>query len=507
MKNVIAWIKANPISVASFALMALSVVVIGYFMFVANPPMRAAAAADATKHTRTAQGFMSESIDVPPANADDQPVTVSRVTLNPKTIAVMDTIYGGLNRESEQTFANALAINQRGHAQMIPGLLPDADAGRAFEARTAYLNLIQAMVGGPRRAQEISAATGVELPYLNAGPPLTQQYIQQQLDQQMDAMLKGTAANTTPVEQQQNEQRRELVNELLRHAQTISLYADPVLGNNPQQPNPEFPLQIAALGTTNTAPTPSQLWEGQFEFWILQDIVRAVALANDVADQADHGTNEDGKRIPSSVLNAPVKRLLRAEVLPGYVGLHNTGGVDKVGGGATSRGGTTAAAKAGSGYTPPAGGMTNQAQETPLSDNFAYGPTGRASNQLYDVRHVRLLVHADFKRLPEFFNALSRVNMMTVLNMRINALNEYDLLGQQYMYGEGDVVEAELIVETLWLRDWTAKLMPEDVKVYVGLADPPVDAVPNTGGAYGEYGDYGGYGQEGGGYGGQGYGP
>ena len=496
MKNVIAWIKTNPISVASFALMLLSVVAIAYFMFVANPPMREAAATEAEKHLRQAKQFTSQSIDVPPANADDPPETKSGITLNAPTIQVMQTIYSGLNRESDQTFQNAMDINQAGHEQMIPDLLPDADAGRAFEARTAYLNLLQAMVGGPRRAQEISAATGVEMPYLNAGPPLSQEAVQSHLAQQMDAMLKGTAANTTNPEQQQAEQRRELINELLRHAKTISLYADPELGNNPQQPNPDFPLQVASLGTTSTAPTPSQLWEGQFELWILKDIVRALAITNDVANLRDHGVDEDGNPIPSSVLNAPIKRLLRAEVLPGYVGLHNTGGVDQVG--TATRGGRTGA-RPGGAYAPPVGGMTNQANETPLSDNFAFGPTGRSSNQLYDVRHVRLLMHADFARLPEFFNALGQVNMMTVLNMRMSALDEYELLNQQYMYGKGDVVEVEMIVETLWLRDWTAALMPEDVKVYVGLAEPPEDALPAGG-----FDPYGGYGDPAGGYGGYG---
>lgn len=488
MKNVVAWIKANPISVVSFALMGLSLLVIAYFLVMANPPMREAASKTASQHARKAQQYGSTVIDVPPANADDPPETVTGITLNPDTIEVMSTIYGGLNRESEQTFANALSINQRGHDQMIPDLFPEANPGRAFEARTVYLNLLQALVGPPRRAEAISSATGLELPYLNAGLPIDQEVLTSHLQQQMDAMIKGTATNTTTLEQQQEEQRRELVNELLRHAKTINIYADPEIGQ-PQQPNPDFPLQLSALGTTNTAPTAGQLWEGQLEFWILQDIVRAIALTNDVANQLDHGTDEQGNPIPSSVLNAPIKRLLRAEVLSGYVGLHSTGGVDSLSSTNRSPVRSNRNATTGAVYPPPAAGMTNQPKESPLSENFGYGPTGRSSNQLYDVRHVRLLMHVDFQRLPEFFNILGQINQMTVLNTRVEAIDEYELLGQQYMYGQGDVVEVEMIIETIWLREWTAALMPEDVKIYLGLVEPPVDATQNQFNQFDEFGD------------------
>lgn len=490
MKSVIAWIKTNPISVVSFALMLLSLGAIAYFLFVAKPPVLDNASATAEKALRDAKIYMSKTIDVPPLNADDPPEQVSNVTINPATIRVMSNIYGDLNRESEQTFESAKQINRPGHDQMIPDLFPEADLGKAFQARSTYLRLLEAMVGGPRRAAEVAEATGVDIPYLNAGPPLSSEHISRFLAQQAEAYQQESGGNTRTAPaaegdtQFQAEQRRQLVNELLRHAQGISVYATPDLGN-PQQPLPGFPLRVASLGVSTEAPTPSQLWEGQLELWILSDIVHAIGLVNDVAKQRNPDAN---------VLNAPIKRLLDIEVLSGYVGLHNTGGVDRVGGAVGRGGGNTRTSRGPAGFSPPAGGMTDQSAETPLSDNFAFGPTGRSSNHLFDVRHVRVLMHADFQRLPEFFNALARVNLMTPLNMRVTALDEYQLLNENFIYGQGDVVEVEIIIETLWLRDWTSELMPEDVKVYVGLADPPEGETPGMDGGYG--GEFGGYGGE-----------
>ena len=37
------------------------------------------------------------------------------------------------------------------------------------------------------------------------------------------------------------------------------------------------------------------------------------------------------------------------------------------------------------------------------------------------------------------------------------------------MYGSGDMVQVDLIIESLWLRLWTLEMMPDDVKISLGL--------------------------------------
>jgi hypothetical protein len=503
MKSIVAWIKTNPITVASLAVMLLSIGVIGYFLFVANPALQQRAAEQPRQDLAAIKRYMSQSVTVPPANADDPPETHNSVTINEDFIQVISRIYDDLQRESTDIFDKALAINQPGHGVLVEGLFPTVDPGMRFQAKTRYTRALDTMMDDAEAAARLAEETGLRVPYVNAGLPIAREELQTRLDQQTAAMLQGSQGTTTSearLEQQRKEQRRELMNMLLNHAQTIHLYAEPRLGN-PQNPFPDFPLQIAALGRTPASPTPSELWEGQLELWILQDLMEAIAIANDVAGLREHGTDEEGNPIASSVLTAPIKRLLRAEVIPGYVGLHTTGSVNAVAEGGTSGGGNVASTPGAAAYPPPAGGMTDQSRDVPVTENYLIAPTGRVSNHLYDVRHVRLLVHADYQRLPEFFNVLSQVNLMTVLNMRVRAVDEYELLKQQYMYGRGDIVEAELIIETIWLREWTEPLMPDEVKRYLGLLAPleTENQVPG-------YGDFGG-----GGFGGPGapggYGP
>jgi len=41
-------------------------------------------------------------------------------------------------------------------------------------------------------------------------------------------------------------------------------------------------------------------------------------------------------------------------------------------------------------------------------------------------------------------------------------------------------VQVELTIETLWLREWTTKLMPDDVKESLGIAIPKDEDATNS---------------------------
>jgi hypothetical protein len=137
--------------------------------------------------------------------------------------------------------------------------------------------------------------------------------------------------------------------------------------------------------------------------------------------------------------------------------------------------------------------------EGKMPENFEYAPTGRRSNGLYDVRHAVVKVIIDSMRIPQFLTNLSKVNFMTVLLMTVNDVDEYEHLRgnapsdgtgssprAMYIYGPHDAVELELVIETLWLRRWTAGhwdkeeadrlgeefdkgLIPDDVRQLLGM--------------------------------------
>lgn len=115
---------------------------------------------------------------------------------------------------------------------------------------------------------------------------------------------------------------------------------------------------------------------------------------------------------------------------------------------------------------------------------FWVAHTGRQSNPLFDVWHARVTVLVDSQRLPELFNALSEVNFMTVLRISvIRDVDEYEALQQGFVYGQDDVVEAELVIETVWLRQWTAQFMPNAIKSHLQILKPgdPDFTLSNTG--------------------------
>ena len=491
MKEVVAWIKLNPLTVASIVVIVLSLAFIGYVRFWEAPGLEKEITARQTDLNKVRQ-FQNQTITVPPENADDPQKVLRGITINAETIKVLSGIYANLNQQSREVLDVAERINREGHQVLVNNLFPSTPDSLAFRARENYRSALPTLLADAQRARRFRESTaseagngsGLTLPFLNAGLPPNRDTIQLALDQKVDEAASSADLSAYGPEQRENlleEQRVLLINQLIDRAEQINIYADPSLGDA-TNPNPDFPLQVAELGQTQGSPTADELWEGQLQLWILQDIVQAIALANDVANTGNYGTYAEGSRkgepIPSSVLNAPIKRLLQLEVLPGYVGLHTVGGMGALGGDTSSAGLTRSTG--GALYPPPAGGMTAEPRETALPDNFVFAPTGRSSNGIFDVRHARLVVYADYQLLPRFFNALSKVNLMTIIDGRYTDLDEYgpEGLGSLYLYGAGDIVRAEFIIETLWLREWTADLMPPKVKQYVGLAEPAFD--PNA---------------------------
>ena len=198
-----------------------------------------------------------------------------------------------------------------------------------------------------------------------------------------------------------------------------------------------------------------ELFEWQWQYWIHQDIINAIADAN--ADS-------------ESVLTAPVKRILNIAVAPidtagssggssGAPAGGMSGGFS--GGAAGARGGADTAVSA----TPP-----DPARPVPL--DFGRSFTGRVTNPLYDVRYVQLDLDVATDRLPDVLDALARQNFITVINMAIAPVDPFEVAESGYLY-EGAVSRVSLQLETIWLRDWTAQFMPPEVKRMLGVYAPP----------------------------------
>jgi len=495
MKNVLDWLKNNILADIAILLVLISV---GFMVFI---HLRGAALkermAERSRVVSDISSYMKQTLKVPSEDPNEKPKDVTGVTYKPATIEAVKQIQERMSTEARQTARYLRQKNQAGHELLIEGMLPETRA--AHNAREAYIQALQ----------DLLKPYDPQAPYvgLNAGLPPTAEEIEAELqkvrDQYTQLAASGAAAPAPEPERSgrfdrfnrgqpresgrgsgagveglsletQKRLRDALVSRLEglleERAKSINIYADYRLWTADNRKNPAFPFQVAEWAITDEGnrsselPNYQQLFEGQLEFWIQLDITRAIARANRVAsDEAS-----------ANVLNAPVKRLIQLDVLPGYVGLHDDsasaarpayadrGQPDRFAGGSTAAPETL--------YPiPPAGAIGNPDQ--PLPDNFLASPTGRVSNALYDVRHARLSIVADAAQLPSFFDALADVNLMTIIDLQVTDVDEWDALAEGYLY-RGDAVQLDLLIESIWLRDWTRELMPEKTKLYLGVIRP-----------------------------------
>ena len=219
----------------------------------------------------------------------------------------------------------------------------------------------------------------------------------------------------------------------------------------------------------------TDLYNWQWMFWVHEDVLGAL-----------HDANKDDQ----SVGRAPVKRVLSLQVfgLPGSSGPANNAptGPGRLSsanssGGRGSEGvsGPRAPAAGGDGDSGPAaptGGAANPKAPVPLDYSASF--TGRKTNPLYDVVGVDLTIVAETARLPKVIDALARRNFITVTSLNLTPADPFEAAKEGYVYGGAAVSTVTMRLETIWLREWTSKLMPDDVKKALGILVPAAPGAP-----------------------------
>jgi hypothetical protein len=210
------------------------------------------------------------------------------------------------------------------------------------------------------------------------------------------------------------------VNALRRRAGEIAVFADMTIFDGLPASVPE------------QAPSPSLAWFMQERAWIDQDICRAVSLANAASS--------------SGVADAPVKRIVKIK----------------------------SSWDAGSDRAPQPSAYEPGDDKPPL--NFNISITGRSSgpgsrNRWYDVRPVTIEAVVSSQKLPQFLNALTATNFMSLLDLDLARVEPLTDLREGFSYGDEHVVRATIVLETIWLREWRKPAMPPDVKAALGMVE------------------------------------
>ncbi|MFN3168722.1 MAG: hypothetical protein ACE37H_16820 [Phycisphaeraceae bacterium] len=556
MKNALEWIKSNPISVASAAVAFIGLLVIAYFYLLGTSAFQTRTA-EQLKGPYGQQQTLARST-VPLPNEDpNAPPTDETVVINQQVIQEVQQIYNKIRDQYDDILRQTNNKNSQGHlvdrsrSQSVllarGAIFPKAQLNSSYEqAKQDYLTQHEALF-------TFGQDQGWNMPSFRAGSPPLQIEIQRELARTAFNFVNSigvTSANELSQEQAEQlyaEQRMVLMKMLTDRARSIHLYVslpreqdifappidetetDPAIGGGPiggefggefggpigggfgQQNSNQaagYPFVLMPWVFAPQTPNPDEAWEGQVQLWIIRDIMKAIHKQNNVANTRAAGTYTDtaGKPrtyIVPNVIDNPIKRLLVCEVVPGYVGLHTTGGVirDTTAAGFDAGGSTdnriqpidiTVGRTEGSSIidvSPSTGADTTRqrpsvyptppAELAPLDpkekapEHFGITPTGRVSNSVFDVRHTRLVIDIQWEALPGFIEELRDINFMTVIGLKLQDIDEYKVLREGgYVYGDDDVVRAELIIESLWFRDWTAKHMPQSVKQKLLIIQP-----------------------------------
>lgn len=477
MKGVLDWVKRNLIIVITVVLILIFLPVGWVFSSKWNTSVQAAASQAYTTTRSDLQRAGSVSYALPAVLEGEQSISESRAPNRAVTRFFAEQRDVRLEQVAE-VVERGTAFNQRDHSELVPGLLPRAASNNSL--RLLGLEMAERIAGTRDSEGNVLRPSVYDtlLRRLNAGGPpdeaelgsVLSEFVTRQTEQFTSGSTDGrlTAA--------QNEQigadlvRRRL-QEYAGRARSLNFYATtqavglPAAGRAPVgQPSgfQQGSFQPGA-GTGSgwsvipaTPPSPGTITEADafvwlWDYWVISDVLEAVALAN-----------TDPVSGAMTVPEAPVKRVesLRVSAVPVAAGAAAASTDDSGFGGM----GSDDRDYGGGGSQATFGGPSGAGSAAPGAPTH----TARASDASYDVRTVEMTVIANSQELPRLFEALGRINYMTVVGVDLESIDTWAHLDQGYFYGEDHVVRATIRVETVWLRSWTLPLMPDRVRQGVG---------------------------------------
>jgi hypothetical protein len=445
VKGVMGWIKSNLLIVISTVVILVSLPTGWLLSSGWNKKVRAEQekrANDAYNKIKNAR----VNYVIPSLLPDEEPWSESQAP-NPYLTEFVKTQREQRISQASSIVGEVESFNRDGHELLAKDLLP-VPVRSGAEETALKVDFLVRMAGDTDLGRKSIYAD--VFPTIGAGGPpdlvklaTTIQDVQERETQRM--LAEGGAGSLTP--EQQDELRKLLMErriaEAQRRAKEISLYAD-LSSFDPQGFGAETsiipPAERRARGTT-APPALAEIFGWNFDYWVVSDLLRAINLAN-----------LDAKGERNNVENAAVKRIERISVkrLPLF--------------------------GAGAGMGASGDEYTTESAE---GADPTVSITGRVSTAAYDVVPAKLTLIVDATRIPDIIKAFAETNLMTVLDVDLSEVDVWEQLRQGYFYGsDAPVVRADLLVETVWLRSWTAQFMPADVKAALGIEE--TEEAPDT---------------------------
>lgn len=372
-----------------------------------------------------------------------EPVSV-RTTVNRRVIDAYGQVIEALRKDADTIREAALRHNSKDRDVFLTDVFPKpAEARRQVAHERLYPIVVEAFRN--------------LLKEVRAGEPPNAAEVREQLTRRSATFIAAVGGKKERSELSPEDQKRhddDMVKArkgiYAEAARNISFYATPQSIGEPAPPRNVPPTGMPL----------DRMFEWNWNFWITEDVVRALADANAGSE---------------NVLTAPVKRILHLYVQP-------------VGGGGKS-GPAAPQAAAGADAAPAAAPVDPRPE---ITRQYDHSFTGRRSNALYDVRTVQLEIVAATHELPKIIDALARRNFITVTNVALRPADPFAAAREGFLYGAEPVSEVELTLEIIQLREWTTLRMPDEMKVRIGtLVTTAPDGAATDGSAGVPMGDEG----------------
>ena len=436
-KAALTWVKANPLIVVSVAVMIAAPVV----TFVISEGIHSSAdraAADRAKELSQLEALEKSPVEVALAGKSAEQRTG---VISAATVKSYRALASRLRADAIAMQSMAVAHNKRDRDRLFVDIKVTRENNNTI-AETVHSAVI--------------ARAGADLKRLRASGPPSEPIVVDQLQRLQDQFI---ARERKPDRKALDDAQLQLLRKQLAERR-LQLYCDAAS-------SVAFYADIRDLGLPASAaevgkePSESVFFLWQWRLWIIEDLLEAFASAN---------------KPYKSVVDAPVKRVLSIAVREDTVPKAPAAPA------AEAPPPSDAPAEGGAPAAPTASFPPIDLQ-APVSYDFARSVTGRTTNAMYDVRiaTVRLIVAT--AALPEVLNAISRQNFMTVLSLDMRPADAFDAADGGFIYGPEPVSEVRLTVESLWLRQWLARLMPAELQAAKGTdgrtaddAAPPAPA-------------------------------
>ena len=221
--------------------------------------------------------------------------------------------------------------------------------------------------------------------------------------------------------------------------------------------------------STRDKPSLDQMFQWQWRLWVLERVAGAIKSIN--------GDSSEPIAAIHSIDQLDVRGLLDVATPAAGARSFDSG---SSGGGGGSGGGGFGGGGGGFGGGGGAGGAGDVSAVPPAGTrDYSRSVSGRVTNAVFDVVLVDLDMTVTTSRIDEILEGLTIPVVMSILDVEVHRSDPYEALSRGEYVGEAGVSRLIVTLETLWLRDWSGDLMPNEARAKIGMP-PHAEPVEET---------------------------